>query len=90
VYFAPGQQFGDVNDNGSTNIIDALIVAQYYVGLDPENFNDSYADVNCSGEIDITDALLIAQYYVKLIDDFPCGQTAYPEDTETPTPVNST
>jgi endo-1,4-beta-xylanase len=63
---------GDVNGNGAIDIVDALMIAQYFVGLNPENFNSSAADVNCSGGIDIVDALLIAQLYVGLISSFPC------------------
>jgi hypothetical protein len=63
---------GDVNSSGAIDIVDALVVAQYYVGLNPSNFNSAVADVNCSGSIDIVDALLIAQYYVGLISTFPC------------------
>jgi hypothetical protein len=59
---------GDVNNSGSVNIIDAFLVAQYYVGLHPKGFNLEYADTNCDGDINIIDALLIAQYYVRLID----------------------
>jgi endoglucanase len=68
----PGGTSGDVNDDGSINIVDALLTAQFYVGLEPANFNPDVADVNCSGAIDIVDALLIAQYYVGLIEEFPC------------------
>jgi hypothetical protein len=61
---------GDVNSSGSIDIIDALLVAQYYVGLAPAEFNPDAADTNCDSSIDIIDALLIAQYYVGLIDGF--------------------
>jgi hypothetical protein len=60
---------GDVNEDNSINIIDALLVAQCYVGLHscpPATI----ADTNCDGTIDIIDALLIAQYYVGLISGF--------------------
>ncbi|MBN1696149.1 MAG: hypothetical protein JW881_01435 [Spirochaetales bacterium] len=69
---APPQQqnAGDVNNNGAIDIVDALMVAQYYVGLAPSNFDQSRADANCNGTIDIVDALLIARYYVGLIDRF--------------------
>ncbi len=63
---------GDVNTNGTIDIVDALLVAQYYVGLNPASFNANAADTNCSGSIDIVDALLIAQRYVGLISQFPC------------------
>jgi hypothetical protein len=63
---------GDVNGSGAVDIVDALLVAQYYVGLTPSSFNATLADVNCSGGVDIVDALLIAQYYVGLTTAFPC------------------
>ena len=50
---------GDVNGDGVVDIIDALLTAQYYVGLNPGNFNENVADVDASGQIDIVDALLI-------------------------------
>ena len=63
---------GDVNGSGKVDIVDALMIAQYYVGFNPTGFNSSVADVNCSGAIDIVDALLAAQYSVGLITGFPC------------------
>ena len=75
------QSQGDVNTDGAVDIVDALLIAQYYVGLNPAQFNSAYADVNCSGGIDIVDALLVAQYYVGLIGTFPC-------ENPTPTPVS--
>ncbi|MBN1697727.1 MAG: glycoside hydrolase family 9 protein [Spirochaetales bacterium] len=69
------ETMGDVNGDGTANIVDALEVAQYYVGVILD-FSDATAracaDVNCSGTIDIVDALLIAQYYVGLITDLDC------------------
>ena len=78
------QILGDVNSDNTVDIIDALLVAQEYVGLQPANFNGVYADVDGNGEIEIIDALLIAQYYVGLIDQFP-GQGDTPAPTEVPT-----
>lgn len=65
-----GGNLGDVNSDGSIDVIDALLVAQYYVGLNPSNFDSSVADTNCDGTINIVDALLIAQYYVGLVSQF--------------------
>jgi endo-1,4-beta-xylanase len=59
---------GDVDGNGEINIVDALLVAQYYVGL--ISIDTTNADTNCDGTVDILDALLIAQYYVGLINQF--------------------
>lgn len=61
---------GDVNNDNLIDIIDALLIAQYYVGLDPSGFDISLADVDCNNEVDIIDALLVAQYYVGLITSF--------------------
>jgi arabinoxylan arabinofuranohydrolase len=63
---------GDVNGSGTVDIVDALLIAQYYVGLNPAGFVAANADVNCTGTIDIVDALLVAQYYVGLIPDLGC------------------
>lgn len=73
------QELGDVNNSGDVNIVDALLIAQHYVGLDPAGFISSVADVDCSGSINIVDALLVAQYYVGLIQELPCA-----DDTPTP------
>jgi hypothetical protein len=61
---------GDVNGDGSIDIVDALLIAQYYVDLNPANFIPGNADTNCDGTIDIVDALLVAQYYVGLLSVF--------------------
>lgn len=66
----PGPEPGDVDNNGSIDIVDALRIAQFYVGLDPEPFYPEASDVNCDGVTDIIDALLVAQYYVGLISSF--------------------
>jgi hypothetical protein len=80
---------GDVNNNGSIDIVDALLTAQYSVGLNPSNFTIGNADVNASGSVDIVDALLIAQYSVGLITQFP-GQSETPVPTAVSTPGPTT
>ena len=62
---------GDVNGSGAIDIVDALLIAQAYVGMNPVNYNTACADVNCGGSVDIVDALLIAQLYVGIISSFP-------------------
>ncbi|MBN1697967.1 MAG: hypothetical protein JW881_10675 [Spirochaetales bacterium] len=69
VYGAP--QPGDVNLDFKVDIVDSLLIAQYYVGSQPANFLSDYADVDNNGKIDIIDALLVAQKYVGAIDRFP-------------------
>jgi len=58
---------GDVNNSGKVDIVDALMTAQYYIGLNPQGFTAANADVNGDASITIVDALMIAQYYVGLI-----------------------
>jgi endo-1,4-beta-xylanase len=62
----PPAKLGDVNNDNTISIVDALLIAQYYVGLNPSPFNTANADTNQDGSITITDALLIAQCYVGL------------------------
>jgi len=82
------QSLGDVNNDSTINIVDALIVAQEYVGLDPPALtHPENADVNCDSVINIIDALIISQYYVGLITVFPCSPTPVPTPTPTPTPT---
>jgi hypothetical protein len=84
------QQCGDVNSSGEIDIVDALIIAQAYVGLNPANYDSSVADVNADDGINIVDALLVAQYYVGLISSLNCGtQTAAPTNEPTPTQVTT-
>lgn len=66
------REIGDVNDDGNIDIVDALIIAQYYVGMSPSLFDPRYADVDVNGEIDIVDALILARFTVGLISQLPC------------------
>jgi hypothetical protein len=61
---------GEVTGDGIIDIIDALRVAQFYVGVSVSVPRLCAADVNCDDDIDIIDALLIAQYYVGIISGF--------------------
>ncbi|MBN2738151.1 MAG: dockerin type I repeat-containing protein [Spirochaetales bacterium] len=64
---------GDVNDDRIINIVDTLLVAQHYIGIKLEYFNEANADVNGDKKITIVDALLIAQYYVGIIEILPAA-----------------
>ncbi len=64
---------GDVNGDGTVNIIDALQIARYDAGLNPSPFDQSAADADCNGSINIVDALQIARYDAGLITAFECG-----------------
>jgi len=74
--FCLGQVFGatcgDINTSGTVDIVDALSIAQFSVGLNPLNFDSTVADVNADSVINIVDALLVAQFYVGLIPQLSC------------------
>ncbi|MBN2735859.1 MAG: leucine-rich repeat domain-containing protein [Spirochaetales bacterium] len=80
------QEMGDVDGSGRLTIVDSLLIAQNYIGIEPAPpFNASLADVNGDNVGNIVDSLLIAQYYVGLIDWPPAGMNT--PEPETPTPV---
>ena len=64
------KMLGDVNSSGKVDILDALMVAQYYVGFNPVPFDVEMADVDSNGVVNIIDALQIAQVYVGLRPGF--------------------
>jgi len=84
-FAAFGQLCGDVNGSGDVTIVDALMIAQYYVNLNPSPFNAAVADVNNDGSITIVDALRVAQYYVNLVTSLNCGTVITPTRTATRT-----
>ncbi len=60
-------QVGDVNEDGGTNIVDALFIAQYTVGVRSLSSQQlAAADTNGDGIVNIIDAIFIAQYTVGL------------------------
>ena len=64
---------GDANGDGAVNIIDATIIAQKSVNLDPKPFYLRPSDVvGCDCEVNIVDAMVIARYYVGLENSLPC------------------
>ncbi len=83
-------QCGDVNNSGGIDIVDALLIAQYYVGL-TSNLDLSVADTNGDGTVNIVDALRIAQLYVGLVGELTCPTTtAVPTTAPTATPGGTT
>jgi endoglucanase len=89
---AYAQTCGDVDSDSEVDIIDALLIAQYYVQMNPANFNASVADVDNNGDINIIDALLVAQYYVGINVTLNCStnQTTVPTDPPSITPGPTT
>ena len=64
-------QLGDTNEDGSINVLDAMMVAQYIVGdVGEDDIVLDAADVNGDNEINVLDAMMIAQYIVGDIESF--------------------
>lgn len=68
--------YGDVNEDGSIDAVDATLVLQKYAGIEVTGtYNAVNADVDGSGEVDSTDATLILQYYAEIITVFPVEES---------------
>lgn len=70
---------GDVNNDGQTDIVDALFIAKVTVDLRPSLTCPTGANVNADGQVDIVDALFIAQYTVNLRTQLTCAARGAPE-----------
>lgn len=55
---------GDVNDDGETDLLDAVLILYYSVGKPVPIFVEEAGDVNKDGEVDLLDAVLILYYSV--------------------------
>jgi C1A family cysteine protease len=65
---------GDGNSDGHVSMIDAMVAAQFAIGLvDGSGIDEAAADVNCSGTVTTVDAMFIAQYALGLVRSFPCN-----------------
>lgn len=66
--------YGDVNNDKTIDVKDAVLVAKVVAGK--VSFNDiqtKSADVNGDGEINVKDATLIQKYSIKMVSSFPVG-----------------
>jgi alpha-tubulin suppressor-like RCC1 family protein len=68
VCVAPPGRFGDVNDDGAVNVVDAQQLARHQVGLSVANGGAVAArgDVNGDGAVNIVDAQQVARFSVGL------------------------
>lgn len=77
--YTAGHNFGDIDGNGLIEALDASLVLQYVVGIDPvpyaplpwETWQIAVSDVDGNGEIEAYDSSLIMRFVVGLIDIFP-------------------
>ena len=84
---------GDVNGDGIVDVGDALVVAQFDVGLRQcsQLTQPEACDVNGDGACNIGDSLRIAQCDVGLINcAFTCGPFTCPSTTSTTTGATTT
>jgi hypothetical protein len=63
---------GDVNNDGTIDAIDALLVAAFVDGDDPAIYHEA-ADADCSGAIDDADANAITDFYVGSTSELGCA-----------------
>ncbi|MBN2737562.1 MAG: DUF3160 domain-containing protein [Spirochaetales bacterium] len=75
IFAQPASVCGDINRDGTANIVDAMLIAQHYVGMSIE-LDVQAADVNSDGAVNIVDSLNIAQFYVKLVASLNCSSNA--------------
>lgn len=54
---------GDANGDGEVNILDAILVASYFIGADDDPFCFNNADINADGTIDVIDIIGIIQLF---------------------------
>ncbi len=67
----PEYMLGDANGDDQINYLDAMLIAQFYVGdITEDELNFAACDVNSDGSVNYLDAMLIAQYYVGDIESF--------------------
>lgn len=78
---------GDVNNDGAVDTVDAILVSQYYVGLNTIDIDQSRADVNKDKIINILDVLEIVNLSQIDWDKILRRQSA-PLQTAEPKPVN--
>ncbi|MBR3953421.1 MAG: leucine-rich repeat protein [Oscillospiraceae bacterium] len=64
--------FGDINDDGKVNVLDANLIRRYAARLiEFDERQISAADVSGDGKVNVLDANLVRRYAAKLIDKFP-------------------
>ena len=64
--------WGDADNNGDVNSVDAMTVLQYSVEIiTDDQINMTASDVDGNGKIDSVDAMLILQFDVGLIENLP-------------------
>ncbi len=66
-----GHPPGDANCDGQVNVLDAIVVLNYYLGNEPEPFCFEQADVNQDGAINVLDAIVILNIFLGVSEPLP-------------------
>ena len=68
----PDVKYGDVNNDGTVDVSDAMLVCQIYLGnVTPTDAQKLAANVNGDDAVDVSDAMMICQFYLGNITEFP-------------------
>lgn len=67
----PDVKYGDMNNDGTVDVSDAMLVCQIYLGnATPTDAQKLAADVSGDGKVDVSDAMMICQFYLGNITEF--------------------
>ena len=68
----PDVKYGDVNNDGTVDVSDAMLVCQIYLGnVTPTDAQKLAANVSGDDAVDVSDAMMICQFYLGNITEFP-------------------
>lgn len=56
---------GDANNDGLVNVLDVIVMTQFFVGVEPETFCFNNADINQDGVINILDIISVVNIYAE-------------------------
>jgi len=80
----PNVKYGDVNDDGVVNSMDASLLSRYVLEIIDSLPNIDAADLNGDKTINSMDSTLLSRYILEVIDKFPV-EDMIPVPTQTPT-----
>lgn len=83
----PTVRYGDLNEDGTVDVGDAILVLRSIVGKVVLSDQQSlFADVNLDRTIDVGDAILILRHIVGLVPSLPVGHKPLPTEPTPPEP----
>ena len=61
---------GDINEDGSVNEEDVVILSNYIIGIKAQTFNNNIADVNKDNKINVSDIVIINNKILNSTKDY--------------------